>query len=237
MPKIFKFSRKFKKNYKKRSLAAKQPSNKRYRRAASVNRSSVTLGKGFPKKLTFTHVYGDIIQATSTTGVVSTLNFACNALYDPDIGGTGHQPFNFDQIAALYDHYVVIGSKCELEIVPTAANLVAMKIGLFVNDDSTPVSTNPGSFIELVGAKMRVIPPSFNETIRLSSSWSAKKTFGGAVLANVDLQGTATSNPTELSHYFFGLQAVDTITTCSVFVKVKLTYTAVWKELKDVGVS
>ena len=45
-----------------------------------------------------------------------------NSLFDPDQTGTGHQPYYFDQFAALYNRYTVLGSKltAEFSLLPSA---------------------------------------------------------------------------------------------------------------------
>lgn len=52
---------------------------------------------------------------TGTAGVMSTVQIIrLNSLYDPDQTGGGHQPYLFDQIAALYSSYRVDNVKIEL---------------------------------------------------------------------------------------------------------------------------
>lgn len=47
-----------------------------------------------------------------TAGIIGTEQvFRLNSLYDPDFTGTGHQPYLFDQVAALYRKYIVSGCK------------------------------------------------------------------------------------------------------------------------------
>ena len=43
--------------------------------------------------------------------------FRANDLYDPDYSVGGHQPLGFDQLATLYDHFVVVGSKIRVSPV------------------------------------------------------------------------------------------------------------------------
>lgn len=48
---------------------------------------------------------------TCTTGALSRYEFIANGLYDPNFTGTGHQPYGFDQLIALYSYAVVHGCK------------------------------------------------------------------------------------------------------------------------------
>ena len=74
------------------------------------------------------------------------------------------------------------------------------------------------------------------DTIKMSRSWSAKKFFGGSVLANTNLQGTVSTNPAEQSYYDVGLQSTRG-NTVAVAIRVNIEYTAVWRELKEVAQS
>lgn len=44
--------------------------------------------------------------------------FRCNSLYDPDLTGTGHQPYFYDQLNTIYQNYTVYG--VAYEIIATA---------------------------------------------------------------------------------------------------------------------
>jgi len=43
--------------------------------------------------------------------------FSLNSLYDPDITGVGHQPYGFDQMAALYSNYIVESASIQARFV------------------------------------------------------------------------------------------------------------------------
>lgn len=55
-------------------------------------------------------------------GTAATYNFAANGMYDPDITGVGHQPRGFDQVMALYDHYIVEEACMEVWASPSDLN-------------------------------------------------------------------------------------------------------------------
>jgi hypothetical protein len=48
--------------------------------------------------------------------------YRLNSLFDPDFTGTGHQPYGFDQIAALYDQYKVNAVSLKLTFTEPAAD-------------------------------------------------------------------------------------------------------------------
>ncbi len=58
------------------------------------------------------------LYTTGASGVSGTENaFSLNSLYDPDITGVGHQPYGFDQVAALYSNYLVTAVDIQIRAV------------------------------------------------------------------------------------------------------------------------
>lgn len=227
----------FKKTFKRKRFAFKKKTKMAFRaKRAKVtrNRTNVPLGLGFPKKMTMTHKYTQTVLMTSTTGVMQNLNWSCNGLFNPFITGTGHQPMYFDQMGALYNHYTVIGSSCKFKLVPSSGSQLAMVVGAYVNDDTTSQLAINTIGEQSTGTRILIGADSDkNYTIR--KKWSAKKWFGGSVLANNDLEGTTVGNPNEQSYYSFFLQAADATDTVSIWVDVEISYIAVWAELKDIA--
>jgi len=63
----------------------------------------------FPFRLNTPLVYG-VNAALGTVGSVPTASkyrFRLNSLYDPDVTGTGEQPYQYDQLTAIYTKYIV----------------------------------------------------------------------------------------------------------------------------------
>lgn len=199
------------------------------------NKSMVRFGLGLPKKCLVTHKYNEFVLLTSTAGIKQNYLYSCNGMFDPNITGTGHQPMYFDQFSALYDHYTVIGSRITVRLTPTAAGEDGFRVALFLNDDTT-VTPDISGIIEQSSGSHKLIPPGSNNTYVLTKNWSAKKTFGGSILGNDDLQGNATSNPVEQTYFSIslgGTSAVDVVCT----VDVTIEYTVIWDELKDLASS
>ena len=109
MPRIFGVNPKTGKKvyFKKGKLRIK---NKKRRRKA------LPLG-GFPDRHVARLKYCDFVtlNATASGSAVPLIHhFRANSLYDPDQSSSGHQPRGFDELAAIYDHYCVIGSKIKV---------------------------------------------------------------------------------------------------------------------------
>lgn len=237
MPKVRgKFKRALGKAKKRRAIAAIGAYRKRMRPSAMRFKNTVNTGLGFPKKMIMTHKYYDTIKLTSTTSIMSVYQITCNGMYDPDITGTGHQPMNFDQMSALYNHYTVIGSRIKVRFVPSSSLTKAVHVGLFINDDTVTTGSTIRSLAEQQTGTMVQLAPLCNTSRVLSKRWSAKKYFGKSVLANNELQGSPTSNPTEQAFYTFAVEAFDGGTE-SLACEIEVEYIAVWKEIKDIAPS
>lgn len=206
-------------------------------------RTAVSTGLGFPRRLTQTHRYAQTgTLSTGALGALVTYNFRCNGMFDPDASGAGHQPMYFDQLTALYDHYCVIGSKmtitfCQADTAPTTAQTrVPVTVGVFINDDTT---TTPGinGILENSSMKSKSFTLNGGSALTVRSKWSAKKVFGGSVLGNSNLQGTATVNPAEEQFFTVFADSAAMLDDTVVFYKVVIDYIAVWTELKDIASS
>lgn len=207
-----------------------------YKRPAKpVNRTTVNAGLGFPKKMVMTHKYSEIVVPTCTGGALYTYSFLCNGLYDPNASGVGHQPYYFDQMGALYDHYIVIGSEITVKFTHLVTTNYASIVGCYINDDSTvtPVSITP--LLENSNVKHRMLAAGQTQPSVFKLKWSAKKAFGKSVLANSELKGSTSANPLETQSFTFFVQPTDLITTQSYNVEVDIKYIAVWCELKDIA--
>lgn len=159
--------------------------------------------------------------------------FRANSLYDPDFSGAGHQPMYFDEMSAIYNHWTVIGSKITATFVPREQGDGAAHVGIFCDDDLTVPTTVP-ELLEQLGTRcntmgfLGVIPKT------VTAKYSAKKEYGGSILANNSLQGSIANNPVEDS--YFNVFAFSTNSSGGDFrvdVLVKIDYIAVWREQKD----
>lgn len=223
---------------KKRTTKSKKYNVKRkVQRKNVVPRTMVTLGTGLPKKIMCKHKYQETVSITIPIGVViQRYIFSANGMYDPNITGTGHQPLYFDQLSALYDHYCVIGSKIRVLFPPPIDS--NLNVGILIDDDGGFPYASSDTVAEQTQATRALVVPTLTRPTYLSRKWSAKKFFGGSILANTELQGNTVANPAEQSYFgiFFQSQSTPTAAYTYNFI-VEIEYLAIWKELKDIASS
>lgn len=193
------------------------------------------MGQGFPKMMKFTHKYVEGFSLASTAGSLSTFTISANGMYDPNVSGVGHQPMYFDQAVALYNHYTVIASKITATCVPANTSTASFCVGILKNDDTTVTGTNFITLNENTGSSYKYMPAGSQTVAILNSTFSSKKVFGPGTLANSNLRGNASTNPTE-QHYFtvYG-QPLDLTATGTVYCEIQIDYIAIWTELIDVA--
>lgn len=196
-------------------------------------RDIVDFGRGFPKMAKIVHRYVETVPLTSTAGVIARYQWSANGLYDPNITSTGHQPYYFDQLGAIYAHFCVIGSKIKVTCVNTGGTTdPAYQFGMYINDDTDTIA-NVNFMTEQTTGQFKTVPAGNNNVMVLNSNWSAKKYFGKDPLDNTDLQGTIALNPNEQSYYNICVQANGTSTVATA-ITVEIEYITVWKEVKEV---
>lgn len=205
------------------------------------NKATVSNGLGFPKKQIMTHKWATTTVPQAITNTLGYIRIIANDVYKPDYnaGGTVHSAYYFNQMNALYDHHTVIGSKIYVEAINIEDNLTTgpFIVGIFIDDD------NSFGFSSIVGAGeqsngyIKMVPGGNDVTTKLSRKWSAKKTFGGAVMANDKLTGSGLAAPSEHQFYTICWQNVYGGDPGSIVLKITVEYITVWSELKDIQIS
>jgi len=192
---------------------------------------------GFPKELHMKHRYCEVVQLGAVGGAVSNYSFSANGMFDPNSTGTGHQSLYFDQLAAIYNHYVVLNSKITVKatVVGTVTQPVALAV--YVNDDTTVTPASPQICAEQSSARYGTVLPDGNGTLTLVNRYSAKQNFGPGAISDPNLQGTAAVNPNEVMAFSISAQAIDLVSTYGTYCFVTIEYDVVWQELKDIGAS
>lgn len=166
-----------------------------------ANPAIVNVGKNpIPKRYYGTFKYTTNVTFNVVAGVASYL-FNCNGMFDPDQTGAGHQPLYFDQIMAMYDHYTVLRSKIKIVAAPVSTITNGVLLAMYIDDDTSTTSDAIQASERIESVWKYGTPATGNCDWTLWLTWDAKKTFGGDVLDNTALSGTASANPTEIQVY------------------------------------
>ncbi len=190
--------------------------------------------------------YYDYAQTITVAGagLVTSKFFTANGLYDPDISGTGHQPIGFDQMMLMYNQFTVLRSSITCRFTNDGTPAI---VGLYLSPDTTAI-TDPIRLMEnglittaLVDAAS-ASSGSGQRQVELKLNCDVARYFGRprgrGILNDVDLQGTAASNPTEQVYFgvcvWAGRQSTDTPT---VYFDVLLKYDTVYFEPRKLTVS
>lgn len=126
-----------------------KPRKKTQRMTVYRSPRTSTIDKPIRTKL----VYTDTILLTSSGSVpFNTWTFRANSVFDPDYTAvSGHQPYRFDQLAAIYGRYEVISSKIRVQFTTgdkahTTTALGPWHVGVATSNSATPagVGADPG---------------------------------------------------------------------------------------------
>jgi hypothetical protein len=181
----------------------KRPSRKyrkRNYRRRKINPANTHLPLG--QSQVVKHRYLETFQLTTTLGVRAAYTFAVNAMYDPNITGSGHKPIGFTQMSAIFGRYTVVGAKCNLKFWSRDLD-ETMAIGLYLSEDPTP-ATDPSTLIENGAMIYKIVPviasdSSNQQVVNLSTKLSIKKFCRVKNVEDYNTLGVDyTSNPSRL---------------------------------------
>jgi len=218
---------------KRRSTTSVTKIKKKLKQRRAFNKTRVSWGLGLPQSMMVTHKYCHLYPASASAGSYGTYHFRCNGLYDPDYTSTGHQPYLFDQLSGLYDHYMVKSARIKI----TAANVLAQQrwaVTCFVDDDGT-YSSNFQTAVERNTTGTTVLMPAGSPAKVLYQNWALAKTFNvkdGVGLSR--FQGTPTTDPTEISTFCVMFSNQEN-STQYLDLLVEIEYDTLWTEPADVS--
>lgn len=212
--------------YKKRTKRSRSKSNDQL-----VFRRSPLPFK-FPAKLK----YEEVFSIDPSVGGVAVNVFSANGIYDPNVTGSGHQPRGYDQIQALYDHYVVIGSKILVKFMGSNGNTNALTCFVAVRD-SVSLESTLNNYVEGTKCFHRNIVQTTGSTEKaiIKSTFSPKRFLGRSkVMADPNLKGNASSNPSEGAFFHVGAGAVSLgVEPSAILCQVFIEYLCIFIEPKN----
>lgn len=205
---------------------------------------SVNFYQGMPRRVSMKMKYSANFLLSPTTTVTRQV-FRANGLFDPDFTGTGHQPYYFDEMAALYNSYVVTGCNVEARFVaqqanPTEATVLNANIGmrwlLDLSADSgldiSQLGERPDCIIKQLSATTTPVIKMYRSTAEIAG------VAPFVVLTDPTFASTVGADPTSI----FGVEIMaqniaESSTAADVCVYVILTYYAQFFDLKTTAQS
>jgi len=207
----------------------KRPRTRRGRPKRNKTRISRAMtNTAFPSSKFCKMTYADNWTLTSTTGTPGGWIFNINSLFDPDQTGVGHQPYFYDQLAAIYNAYVV--TACKIEITGSASSNASVTLR---STTSPTVPSNLTLEMERPKCKKAFFTATGNgKTITNYTTCAAL--FGrskSAITDEDDFRG-AGGSPAQRGYWALCIQHPDQSSTVSMYVNIKITYYCKWMNLK-----
>ena len=212
----------------------------------TVPRSKFRFGAGkntqvFPKKMRQTLVICDILKGSLSDGSISTSAnwyYSTNGLYDPYLGAGGHQPNGFDQLAAMYERYVVVGAK--ITVMPLAPSPFAYcgSYGVNLTDLNTATSSSAATEIESQYSSFGL----FQQTGGLSKvqlGCDNAKYFGVTDILDAENLGSVCgANPLKQGRFYVWAQGEGSEASSKmIHLYLKIEYDVIFLEPKNVAPS
>lgn len=152
------------------------------------------------------------VDVTPTSALIVSSYSATNARVPK---AATHSPMGWDQWAALYQRFTVVGSKINLRVLgdyegSTASSPTA--IGIFTSEDSsTSVYTSYTDFIEAKKGVYRLVSGSQMKSVSLTVPFSTKRFFNVKDVKDVDdLGALITGSPTREAFFDVWYQGLAT---------------------------
>jgi len=177
-------------------------------------------------------------------GAIVAYEYRANGMYDPECAVGGHQPYGFDQLMAKYNHFTVLKSTCQVEMVGVGQNIDVIGICAVTPDvgvlTAAHTAGGPNGLREIpIQSKDIMMTTAMYQEKPRSTYVSAdmSKLFGKTqanLIGDSRFQGDIANDPTEQT--FFSLAwyhpRSENLSAVSFNFKVMITYYAVFTEPK-----
>jgi len=222
---------------KKDNWPRKRSTKKGYSKAKTNNSViSKSLRGPLQTKLRAQLNYSDYFNLdVGVAGTTAEYIFSANGCFDPNITGVGHQPRGFDQLIALYDHFVVIGVKLYLTAVNSDATNGNI-LGCYVTDSSA-VAGDVFYPLESRMVSYGVVSPEAGSSSTTISLACNPNTFLGrsSPLSDPELKGSVSANPTEQAFlHCFAIPGPGGVDTGVNYCHVRIEYDVMFIEPRTI---
>lgn len=194
-----------------------------------MGRNHMNFPLGLQRKVEHRYAQFTVSLNPGTGGTAAGYTFSANGMYDPNISGTGHQPMGFDQMAALYDDYIVIHSQIRA-FFHNNSQTNGCVVGIVVSDESS-VGGDPETIVERGHTVYRAMGPSggTQDVTELQAKVAPHKWFGiNNPMDYGNLYGTTSANPTDQVYFIIWAAPLAGIDLAALDCTVVIDYVAIW---------
>lgn len=207
--------------------------NKKKRRNYRKKRNGLVVPRGMPKTGRAKLSYCENSNLSGTSGNLASVLWRANGAYDPRYATGGHQPYGYDQWTALFNHYVVVGSRITVKFRPTAdtPNQIA---GITLLPDTTIPYTVYTTFIESNPSSKYVMLNDSERFQKLTCNFSAKRFFNCSNVKDrvATIGAGVASNPTDQAYFCVWSQSQDITTSHTTNTLITIEYIIDFSEPK-----
>jgi len=199
--------------------------------------------EGFPnRKLVKLRYVENQLSMDPTTANFDSYAFRANSVFDPDVQLGGHNPMGFNQWAAIYRKYTVLGAKISMQYTPTATgNTAPGFFGILLANSPTDIKTYSSDINALLeskecGGNYKIAGPvstvdSAGRFAQVRKRFSSKKWFGVKdVLDNSNLTALTSADPVTQAYFVCWIAAIDGNDPARQPFKVVIDYIVMFQE-------
>jgi len=180
---------------------------------------------GFPATTTTKHRYIGAGILNAAVGALGIYQFRTNSLFDPDLTGTGHQPYGFDQWKTYYGTYMVTRSQIAVECFCGAAPTLA---GVYTSTESSTGFTDAIFYGEPGRGQSGVLNTVFGGPRIFEARWDLRD------IPNhdpADYSALVSTNPANSDFYtVFSQDSFGLAASPVLYWAVCIEFEAVWKD-------
>lgn len=188
------------------------------------------------------HKYVDTLTPVSGVAIIGNeFSYALNGMWDPYTPAGGHQPYGFDQLAAMYNAYVV--TSCHISVTLSVPSTADCYFAYAWGPSSAPGAVASFSFTgannigEKDNARWFMLPTAqantkdFTVDLGTFNIGNVESKSNKIILTDINYQGGVGNNPPACPNICFGLGTLAT-TGSTVTAVVQITYHATWRGRK-----
>jgi hypothetical protein len=191
---------------------------------------STTFRGGFPDRARVILKYSENVALTATGGIFANYVFRGNSVFDPNVTGTGTQPYNYDDWAIQYSRYRVHGSRISVIAVSNGSTNQTLTSQYVLSARHS--STNAGSYDDALAAPyarswIAGAISSYNVSRKHSMSASTAEFLGitkAGFYGDSELTAAVTNNPSHQWYWHIGNHPINSTDTVASFLAVEIDY-------------